>query len=85
MASGATLSADPNPASTGGTTEICLKGAAASSLIQITCTDVSGADTNFKISTDEHGNGCHTFTIPSGWQDFNVVGGGAPSIAVLVT
>lgn len=80
----AELHANPNPAPSGGSTEICITGAAPSSTIQIKCVDARGSET-FDIETDGAGKGCHTFAIPSGWTAFTVEGGGAQVISVLVT
>lgn len=80
----AELHANPNPATAGSDCEICITGAAANSPITIKCRDASG-EVGFTIETDGDGKGCYEFTVPSGWTNFTVDGGGAPTIDVLVT
>lgn len=81
----ATLSASPDKIPDGGTTLICLAGGTPNSGVTITCKDLaSGEKRQFTLETDGSGNGCSNFTAPTGWTEFTVSGGGAPSITVEV-
>lgn len=80
----ATLSATPDKIPDGGTTTICISGAAANSQILIKCTDSGGESQTFTIETDSSGNGCHQFTAPIGWTEFQVSGGGASPVSVVI-